>query len=78
MSWRIFMWGGSGFSTIDNKVVLIPEQFLALYHKKVINKIIFPREVYFESQKGALTAFKTAHINMEDVIVANRLSEHVF
>lgn len=70
--------GGENSPVIDNKAVLHAEQFIALYHKKVINKIIFPREVYFESQKGALTAFKTAHINMEDVIVANRLSEHVF
>ena len=55
----------SEVSVIDDKAVLTFEQFAALYRKKVIDVIIFPREIYFEIQKYALTLLRTFGIGME-------------
>ena len=65
-------------SIIDNKAVLNYDQFLALHRNKVIDKIIFPRETYFEVQKQMLTLLRTDHVSMEDVIIANRLNENIY
>ena len=54
------------------------EQFIALYRKKVIEKIIFPREVYFETQKYVLTLLRMFGISMEAVFIADRLSSEIF
>lgn len=49
-------------------------QFAALYHKKIIDKIIFPREIYFDSQKFMLTDCSKFDIKIDDVYVAARLN----
>ena len=70
--------GGITHFSIGDKAVLSLEQFVALYHKKVIQKIIFPREIFFETQKWTLTELRKAGIDMSAVVMAARLSENIF
>ena len=73
------MYGGGGNipPQINGIVTLNVHQFAALYHKKVIDKIIFPREVYFENQKATLTNLRTLDVDINDVYVLERLSENM-
>lgn len=73
---HISRWGGDSF-IIGDKAVLNFEQFAALYHKKAIEIIIFPREIYFETQKHFLTLLRTFGIGMEAVVIAARLSSEI-
>ncbi len=70
------MGGGVGFAVIDDKAILNYEQFIALYHKKVIDKIIFPREVY-RRQRKILNYLRGQGISIRDVLIANRLNNEI-
>ena len=52
-------------------------QTVLLYHKKVIDKIILTRELYFEEQKSSLLIFRMNGIKIEDICVSARLSENM-
>ena len=68
------MGGGENSPVIDNKAVLHAEQFIALYHKKVIDKIIFPREIYTASI-NSLRSLRRQGVSIRDFCIANRLNE---
>ena len=62
--------------TIGDKAALNFEQFAALYRKKVIEKIIFPREVYVW-QKHILTILRILGTYIKDIWIAQRLSNEL-
>lgn len=75
-----FCYNGGGVSTNFNSnvpAVLNIEQFAMLYHKKVIDKIIIPRDVYFETQKFSLTTLRKYDVNIADVVVAGRIGSMI-
>ena len=65
-------WVGLNFPTINDKAVLHFEQFVALYHKKVIDKVIFPREVYL-SQRTVLNNLRGRGVSIRDICITSRL-----
>lgn len=69
-------WGGLNSSVINNKAVLILEQFAALYRKKVIDKIIFPREVY-RGQSLILSYLREHGVSVRDICITNRLNDEI-
>ena len=66
--------GRSNYSVIGGKAVLSFEQCAALYHKGIINKIIFPREVY-AGQRPELNYLRKLGIDVKDIWITNRLSK---
>ena len=65
-------------SVVDGRAVLNFEQFAAFWRKGLIQKIIFPREVFFEAQKWALTYLRQNEIEMSEVLVAARLNQKFY
>lgn len=61
---------------IGDKAILNLEQFAALYHKKIIEKIIFPREVYMR-QRAVLSHLRGLGIKVEDIWMTCRLSNEI-
>ncbi len=70
------MGGQNNTPNINNVAVLNPVQFALLYHKKVIDKIIFPREVY-NGQSQMLSHLQMLNISIDDVYIAGRLDENI-
>lgn len=66
-----------GGAVIGDKATLNFEQFAALYRKKVIEKIIFPRDVYI-GQKPELNYLRGLGLSIEDIWIAQRLSEEIY
>ena len=58
---------------VGNAAILNPVQFAALYHKKLIDKIIFPRELYI-GQQTMLSQLQTLNVDVDDIYITNRLS----
>ena len=72
-----FITRGKGDSfIIGDKAVLNLEQFIALYRKKVIEKIIFPREVYLW-QRSELNYLRGRGLSIEDIWITQRLSNEI-
>ena len=69
--------GGNNSYTIGGKAVLAPEQFVALYQQKVIEKIIFPREVYM-SQRLILNHLRGLGLKIADIWLASRLNDKLY
>ena len=67
--------GGDAF-IIGDKAVLNLEQFAALYRKKVIEKVIFPRNVYIE-QRQNLNYLRGLGVSIADIWIAQRLSDEI-
>ena len=62
---------------IDDKAVLCFEQFAALYNKKIIDKIIFPREVYGVPERMILPWLRKLGVKINDICITGRLSEEI-
>ena len=60
---------------IDSKVVLTLEQFAVLYHGKLLDKIIFPREFYYSH--SILTSLRRMGVKVEDVGFSARLNNQI-
>lgn len=60
--------------SIDNAAILNPIQFAALYHKKLIDKIIFPRENYI-GHHTIRSHLQTLNVNADDIYLTERLKE---
>ena len=69
--------GGANFAVIGDKAVLNYEQFAALYHKGIIDKIIFPREIYL-AQGLILPYLRGRGVNVEDIYITNRLNSEIY
>ena len=67
---------GGEAQNVGNIPVLTPLQFALLYHKIVMDKIIFPREV-FTGQSQILSQLQIFGLNVDDVFIANRLNENI-
>lgn len=63
-------------STVSDKAILNLEQFAALYHKKIIDKIIFPREICI-GQVPVMSYLRGLGINIEDFWITNRISDEI-
>lgn len=63
---------------IGDKAVLNFEQFAALYHKGLIHKIIFPREVYHAISRMLFSRLRRLGVRVEDVCITQRLSDEIF
>jgi len=63
---------------IGDKAVLNFEQFAALYHKGLIQKIIFPREVYHAISRFLFSRLRWLGVRVEDVCITQRLSDKIF
>lgn len=62
---------------LGDKVVLNPVQFAALYHKGLIHKIIFPREIYI-GQTQILSYLEMLNVKVEDVCITRRLGNEIY
>ena len=60
---------------LGNAAILNPIQFAALYHKKLIDKIIFPRELCI-SQQPMLSYLQALDVDIDDIYITERLSEN--
>ena len=60
--------------SLGDRVVLSFEQFIALYKKRVIDKIIFPREVY-SGQRPELNYLRKLGLKIEDICITNRFDD---
>ena len=69
--------GGITRSSIGDKALLSLEQFAALYRRKVIHKIIFPREIY-AGNNHFLFYLQSLGVNVEDICITQRLNENIF
>lgn len=70
--------GGGGYEVpplIDDKVVLNVNQFVALYNKGLIDKIIFPREQFIGQMPLQL---RKVGLKVENVYLTQRLSNSIF
>lgn len=57
-----------------NAAILNPVQFAALYHKKLVDKIIFTREI---SNEKELFALRMMNVKIEDIYLSNRLDKNL-
>ncbi|MBQ7630072.1 MAG: radical SAM protein [Selenomonadaceae bacterium] len=64
-------------SVIGDKAVLSMEQFAALYNKKLIDKIIFPREVYEAQNRMVFSTLRRLGVKVEDVCITQRLQDEI-
>lgn len=71
-----YTWTKSEVSIIGDKAALNFEQFAALYRKKIIEKIIFPREVY-SSLRTVLPYLRRLGVKITDIWIAQRLSNEI-
>ena len=69
--------GGNIPQNIGNVPVLTPVQFALLYHKKVIDKIIFPREVFTGNGRMILPNLRSLGLRVEDIFIASRLTNNL-
>lgn len=69
--------GGNIPQNIGNVPVLTPVQFALLYNKKVIDKIIFPREVFTGNGRMILPNLRTLGLRVEDIFIASRLTNNI-
>ena len=58
---------------IGNAAILNPVQFAALYHKKLIDKIIFPRELCI-GQQPMLAQLQALGVSVDDMYITERLN----
>ncbi|MBR1646959.1 MAG: radical SAM protein [Selenomonadaceae bacterium] len=63
-------------STIGDKAILNFRQFAALYRKKLIHKIIFPREVYLYLRQS-LSYLQMLGVSADDVCITSRLDKEI-
>ncbi len=68
--------GSVNTSNIGNIPILNLVQFALLYHKKVIDKIIFPREI-FTGQSQILSQLMILGVNVDDVYITARLNDEL-
>ena len=64
------------FGRVGNLAIINEVQFSALYAKKVINKIIFPRESCI-GQQTLLTKLQLLGVNVDDIYITSRLSNNI-
>ena len=64
-------------NVVGDKAVLNFGQFAALYHKGLIQKIIFPREVY-TGQTQVLSPLQKLGLRVKDVCLTQRLNGRIF
>ena len=61
---------------LGNAAILNPAQFAALYHKKLIDKIIFPRELCI-GQQTMLSNLQTLNVAVDDMYITNRINKNL-
>lgn len=74
------LWGGGlvdKMPALGDKPLLNFGQFAALYRQKLIDKIIFPRDVYPE-QRQFLSYLRALGIKIKDICIASRLTPDMF
>lgn len=72
-------WGGAegvNTSNVNNIPILNQAQCALLYKKKVIDKIIFPRESYIY-QRNTLLHLMFWGVKLDDIFLASRLNENI-
>ncbi len=72
-----YVGGGGRTPNIGNVAVLNPVQFALLYHKKVIDKIIFPREIFSGGGRLIFPELRRLGLSADDVFITARLSNNL-
>ena len=62
--------------SIGNVAILNPAQFAALYHKKLLDKIIFPRE-HCIGQQTLFSKLQELKVEVGDIGITNRLTQEI-
>lgn len=68
--------GKINIPVVDDKVVLNPEQFAALYRKKIIEKIILPRDICI-GQTPVISYLRKLGVSIADIWMTQRLSNEI-
>ena len=63
-------------SNINNVPILNFVQIVLLYHKKLIDKIIFPREVLI-NQRNVMLNFMSSNVKLDDIYLTSRLNDNI-
>ena len=63
-------------NVIDDKAVLTLDQFVAFYHKKLIHKIILPREIY-NGQSQIMSYLEAFGVKIDDIYIIQNLNDEI-
>lgn len=63
-------------NVIDDKAVLTLDQFVAFYHKKLIHKIILPREIY-NGQSQIMSYLEAFGVKIDDIYITQNLNYEI-